>query len=43
MKYIRPSYYPTPMDRRNAWKRRIGYAACFAIFGALGVLLAWRF
>lgn len=40
---VQPSYYPTPMDRRNAMRRRLGYAAVFTIFAGLGVLLAWRF
>ena len=40
---LRPSYYPTPMDRRNAMRRRLAYVAWFATFAGLGVLLAWRF
>jgi hypothetical protein len=42
MPYIKPSYYPTPMDRKNAIKRRWAYVAWFATFAGLGVLLAWR-
>ena len=42
MPYIRPSIYPTPMDRRSAMRRRLTYAAWFATFAGLGVLLAWR-
>jgi len=39
---IRPSYYPTPMDRRNAFRKGMLWAAWFATFAGLGVLLAWR-
>lgn len=42
MPFIKPSYYPTPMDRKNAIKRRWTYAAWFVTFAGLGVLLAWR-
>ena len=36
--------YPTPFDARKARIRNaIGYAALFATFAGLGVLLAWRF
>ena len=35
--------YPTPMDARRARIRNaIGYAALFATFAGLGILLAWR-
>lgn len=40
---IHPAEYATPMDRRNAMRRRLAYVAWFATFAGLGVLLAWRF
>lgn len=38
----RPSYYPTPYDRRQAFKRAVLTVTCLAVFAGLGVLLAWR-
>jgi len=38
----RPSYYPTPYDRRQAAKR-VGLTILgLCVFAGLGVLLAWR-
>lgn len=39
---IHPAEYATPMDRRNAMRRRLAYVVWFATFAGLGVLLAWR-
>lgn len=38
----RPSYYPTPYDRKQAMKRRALTVAWVAVFAGLGVLMAWR-
>lgn len=39
---LRPSYYPTPYDRKQAIRRRLMVVAWVATFAGLGVLLAWR-
>lgn len=39
---MRPTYYPTPYDRKQAVKRAIWTAAWVVTFAGLGVLLAWR-
>lgn len=31
-----------PYRRASTWRRAAGYAACFAMFAALGVMLGWR-
>lgn len=39
---LRPSYYPTPYDRKQAVKRVAWTVAWVVTFAGLGVLLAWR-